>query len=116
MAESYNTIIDQGATWSILVTYNDPNGNPINITGCTAALQLRTSPLANTYALSLTTSNGGIAISGPDGELAISATATQTGSLKPQKYTYDLELYGPGATVTRLMQGTILVNPETTRI
>lgn len=115
MADLYNTIIDQGATWSLLVTYKDPNGNPINITGATAAMQLRTSPLANTYALSLTTSNGGIAISGPSGQLSISASATQTGNLKPQKYTYDLELY-LGQQVIRLLEGTILVSPETTRI
>lgn len=115
MADTYNTTIDQGATWSLLVTYNDPNGNPINLTGATAAMQLRTSPLAATAALTLTTSNGGIAISGPSGQLAISASATQTGLLQPLKYTYDLEVY-IGAQTVRLLEGTILVIPETTRI
>lgn len=116
MADIYNTVIDQGATWQRVVIYNDSNGDPVNITNNTAAMQLRTSPMANTAVLTLSTQNGGITIVGNQGKLTITATATQTSNLKPQKYTYDLELYSPGGIVTRLMQGTILVNPETTRI
>ena len=116
MADLYNTIIDQGATWSLLVTYNDPNGDPINLTNATAAMQLRTSPLARTAELTLDTlPNGGIIINALDGELEITATATQTGALPPQKYTYDLEVY-IGTQVIRLLQGTIIVNPKTTII
>lgn len=115
MADIYNTFIDQGATWQRVIIYNDSNGDPVNITNNTAAMQLRTSPLANNAVLTLTTENGGISIVGGLGKLTITASATQTAALKPQKYTYDLELYSPGGIVTRLMQGTILVNPETTR-
>ena len=116
MADLYNTTIDQGATWQRVVIYNDSNGDPVNITNYAAAMQLRTSPLARTAELTLSTSNGGIVIVGNLGKLTITATATQTGALAPQKYTYDLELYEPNNVVTRLMQGTILVNPETTRV
>ena len=49
------------------------------------------------------------------GELEITATAAQTEDLPPQKYTYDLEVY-LGNQVIRLLQGTIIVNAETTRI
>ena len=37
----YNATIDQGATWSVTVTYTDSNGAPINLTGYTAAMQVR---------------------------------------------------------------------------
>lgn len=113
-ADTYNTVIDQGADWYLSVTYEDNTGTPINISGFTAALQLRTSPLAKTAALSLTTQNGGIAITGATGTLNIHATAAQTGALQPQRYSYDLELYN-GSIVTRLIQGTIQVSAETTR-
>lgn len=117
MADIYNTTIDQGATWQRVVIYNDSNNDPVNITNYNAAMQLRTSPLAATPALTLDNGvNGGIVINGPAGQLSITATATQTGNLQPLKYTYDLEIYAPSGVVTRLMQGTILVNPETTRI
>lgn len=112
----YNTVINQGATWELIVTYNDPQGDPINITNYDAAMQLRTSPLARTAALTLTNDNGGIVINGAQGTVTITATATQTSGLIPQKYTYDLELYAPGGVVTRLIQGTIIVSAETTRI
>lgn len=116
MADLYNTVIDQGATWSLLVTYKDPEGDPINLSNATAAMQLRTSPLARTAQLTLDTSpTGGIIINGSAGELEITATAAQTEDLPPQKYTYDLEVY-LGSQVIRLLQGTIIVNAETTRI
>ena len=114
MADIYNTTIDQGATWSLIVTYNDPNGDPINLTNATAALQLRTSPLARTAALTLDTEDG-IVINPLEGTLDITATPEQTGAILPQRYTYDLELY-LGNSVTRLIEGTILVSPETTRV
>ena len=62
MAVSYNTVIDQGATWLLTVTYENPNGTAINITGYTAALQLRSLPSDPTAVLTLTTANGGITI------------------------------------------------------
>ena len=37
----YNATIDQGATWSVTVTYTDSTGAPINLTGYTAAMQVR---------------------------------------------------------------------------
>jgi hypothetical protein len=113
-ADTYNTVIDQGADWYLSVVYEAPNGTPINITGFTAALQLRTSPLARTAALTLTTQNGGISITGATGTVSIHATAAQTMALVPQRYSYDLELYN-GSIVTRLIQGTIQVSAETTR-
>ena len=117
MASTYNTVIDQGADWFLNVTWEDVNGDPIDITGYTAALQLRTSPLARVVSLNLTTENNGLAIDGPIGKVSIHATNVQTADLTPQRYTYDLELYSPTnpVVVTRLIQGTIEVSANTTR-
>lgn len=113
MASVYNGVIDQGADWYINFTYQQPNGTPVNLTGYTAAMQLRTSPLAKTTVLSLTTSSG-ITITGASGLIAVHATAAQTGAIAPGKYSYDLELYN-GGIVTRLVQGTLEVSANTTR-
>lgn len=117
MASTYNTVIDQGADWFLNVTWEDVAGEPIDITGYTAALQLRTSPLARTVALNLTTENDGLAITGASGLVSIHATNEQTAALTPQRYTYDLELYSPAepTVITRLIQGTIEVSANTTR-
>lgn len=116
MAVTYNTTIDQGADWFINFTYEQPAGTPVNITGYTAALQIRTSPLAKTTVLSLTNGNG-ITITGASGLLRCHATATQTAAITNGKYAYDIEITSPSPafTVTRLAQGTIEVIAQVTR-
>lgn len=116
MAVTYNTVIDQGADWFINFTYEQPAGTPVNISGCVAALQIRTSPLAKTYVLSLTTENDGIVITGPSGLLECHATAEQTAAITNGRYAYDIEITFPvTGVVTRLAQGTVEVSAQVTR-
>jgi hypothetical protein len=115
-AGTFNTIIDQGADWYINFTYENPNGTPINLTSYTAALQVRTSPMAKTAVLTLTTANGGIVITPLQGLVACHATSAQTEVIPYGKYSYDLEITSPYNEVTRLIQGTIQLSPETTRV
>jgi hypothetical protein len=116
MAVTYNTTIDQGADWYINFTYEQPSGTPVNITGYTAALQIRTSPLAKTTVLNLTSAvGGGITITGASGLLACRATAAQTNAITNGKYAYDIEITSPAGVVTRICQGTIEVSPQVTR-
>jgi hypothetical protein len=116
MAVAYNTIIDQGADWYLTVTYEDPNSTPIDITGYTAALQLRSLPSDTTAVLSLATGSG-ITITGATGTVAIHATATQTRAIDEGNYYYDLEISSPTSPsiVTRLVQGQVVVSAEVTR-
>ena len=117
MAAVYNTTIDQGADWYINFTYQQPAGTPVNITGYSAALQIRTSPLAKTTVLSLTSLiAGGITITGATGLLACRATAAQTTLIAPGRYVYDIEITAPSTgVVTRICEGTINVSPQVTR-
>ena len=114
MAVSYNVTIDQGATWYLNVEYDNPNGTPVNLTGYTAALQLRSLPESATAVLSLSTGSG-ITITGATGLVAISATATQTRAIDEGTYYYDLEITSAAGVVTRLVQGQAVVTPEVTR-
>jgi len=43
MASPYNILIDQGATYTLAITYKDSAGAAINLTNYTAAMQLRLS-------------------------------------------------------------------------
>jgi hypothetical protein len=116
VAVTYNTTIDQGADWFINFTYEQPAGTPVNITGYTAALQIRTSPLAKTAVLTLENGDG-ITITGASGLLECHATADQTGAITNGRYAYDIEITSPAPeyTVTRLSQGTIEVIAQVTR-
>lgn len=110
----YNTTIDQGSIWSVVLVYTDSNNTPVNLTGYTAAMQLRQNYNSATADLTLTTANGGIAIVGATGTITITATATQTGLLDAGFYVYDLELTS-GSNISRLIQGQLTVAEQVTR-
>jgi hypothetical protein len=111
----YNFTLDQGSNWDLNVVYKDANDNPINLTGYAAAMQLRQNYNSDLADLTLSTSNGGITITGALGKLYLTATATQTGNLDAGFYVYDLEI-SSGGVVTRLIQGQVTVSGEVTRV
>jgi hypothetical protein len=114
MAVQYNVEIDQGADWFLNVTYEQPAGTPVNITGYTSALQLRSLPTDATAVLSLATGSG-ITITGATGLVAVHATAAQTRAIDEGVYYYDLEITSQAGIVTRLVQGQAYVSAEVTR-
>lgn len=111
----YNDIIDQGATYQLVVVYKNDNDAPINLTGYSAYMQLRENYDSTVADLTLSTDNGGIVIDGVNGKLTITATSAQTTALTADFYLYDLELK-LSSTVTRLLQGQLTVNSEVTRV
>ena len=114
-AKIYNPVIDQGSIWNVVVEYQDNNGNPINLNGFTASLQLRVNYNSTEADLTLTTENGGLSINGPLGTITIFATAEQTGALDAGFYVYDLELKS-GSNIIRLIQGQLTVAEQVTRV
>lgn len=112
----WNTIIDQGSMWTLQITYEDPNSTPINITGYTAEMQLRSLPSDLTPALTLSSANGDIVITGAQGIISITASSQQTGAVDEGTYYYDLEITDPVSNeVTRIIQGQVVVSAEVTR-
>jgi len=114
-AANNNFVIDQGANWFVTVVYKDSAGVAIDLTGYTAALQIRDTYADSTTDLSLTSPSGGITITGATGTIAITATAVQTAAIAAGTYVYDLEITSSGGIVTRLIQGKISVSPQVTR-
>lgn len=114
-AATNNFVIDQGANWFLTVVYKDSTGTAINLTGYTAALQIRDTYADSTTDLSLTSPSGGITITAATGTIAITATAAQTGAIAAGTYVYDLEITSASGIVTRLIQGRISISPQVTR-
>lgn len=106
--------IEQGATFNLLLTWKI-NTVPVNLTGYTARLAARVDVEDTEVILSLTTANGGITLGGSAGTISLDQTATQTTLLPAGTYVYDLELIASNSTVTRLVQGELLISPEVTR-
>ena len=106
--------IEQGATFNLLLTWKI-NGTAVNLTNYTARLAARVDVEDTEVILSLTTSNGGITLGGTLGTISLDQTATQTTLLPAGTYVYDLELIAGSGTVTRLVQGELLISAEVTR-
>lgn len=115
-AAIYNATVDQGATFELSVVYKDQSGTPINLTGFSAALQVRQNYYDTTALVTLTSPSSGIVITPLTGTVKITMSATQTGALDEGNYVYDLELYSSGGNVTRLIQGQFTISPEVTRV
>ena len=114
-AATNNFVIDQGANWFVTFVYKNSAGTAINLTGYSAALQIRDTYADSTTDLSLTSPSGGITITAATGTIAVTATAVQTAAIAAGSYVYDLEITSSGGIVTRLVQGKISVSPQVTR-
>jgi hypothetical protein len=108
-AGKWDITIEQGA--ALLQTYliQDINGNTLDLTGCTAALQVRCSLGNPTALLTLTTENGGLVIDGPNGTITPVVEITVLNALIPDVYVYDLKLYASGGDPLRLLEGNVYV-------
>ena len=108
--------IDQGATFNQLVTWK--TGTPavvVNLTGCTARMQIRGKLTDTAVLFDLTTTNGGIVLGGVAGTVTIKLSAAQTAPIVWVSAVYDLEIIFADGTVRRLLSGGITVSPEVTR-
>lgn len=110
----------QGATFSWSFTWKtapdeDSAKTPVNLTGCTARMQIRSKVESPEVLLSLTTENGGIALGGTAGTIELLIDADDTAAITWTSGVYDLEIVFPGGQVRRLMYGSVVVSPEVTR-
>ena len=105
--------IEQGATFNLLLTWKI-NDVPVNLTNYTARLQARVDVEDAEVILSLTT-GAGITLGGALGTISLDQTATQTTLLPAGGYVYDLELIAGSGSVTRLVQGELIISAEVTR-
>jgi uncharacterized membrane protein YfhO len=109
MAQIQNIFIDQGTTFSLSLSVNDQNGDLKDLTGYTAAAQMRRS-----YYTTTSTNFTAVVSLPEDGEVTISLTAVQTSAIKAGRYVYDIEITGDGETL-RVLEGIVVINPEVTK-
>ena len=115
-AGDYDILIEQGATFELHIVYETGNpATPVDLTGWTARMQVRTNYKApDPPLMSLTTENGGITV-GSAGQVDVVGAATLTDLLPaPKVCVYDLELVN-GVTVRRVLEGSATVSPQVTR-
>lgn len=114
-AGTYNFTIEQGTTFSREIVWKDDQDNPIDVTGYTARMQIRSSVADATVLLELTSENGRITVGTTDGKFTLSITDADTTAITWASGVYDLEVIDGSSDVTRLLKGTITVDKEVTR-
>lgn len=106
----------QGANFDYTLTWKT-GGTPVNLTGYSARMQVRDGYDGGSAIVSLT-SGTGITLGGTAGTIALALSATTTAAIDATpsgQYVYDLELVSGAGYVTRLVEGTFIVEPEVTR-
>lgn len=112
----YNIIIEQGADFSLPLTWRDGNNTLVNVTGYSARMQIRESYDSEDYIVSLTSGlNGGITLGGAAGTILVEIPAATTATIGQSAAVYDLEMVSSAGAVTRLVQGNVYVSREVTR-
>ena len=125
IAGIYNITIDQGSTFTRLISIEqpdldtDPTGatfEPFVLSGYTARMQIRRTIESSTVMLSLTTENGGIDINpgAAENEIELSISATNTATLTTSGV-YDLEIINGSNVVSKVVRGTVTLIQEVTR-
>jgi hypothetical protein len=122
----YNITLEQGSTIDFKVQYKDSTGNPINLTGYGAAMQIRSNYADNnpttyiTLSSSLAADGTGLnMVSSSTGYIGVFISACSSSALNFSNARYDLEIYsgsvGSCPITTRILEGQVYLSKETTR-
>lgn len=111
---TYDISADQGSDLDTLITYTDNAAAPINLTGCSARMQVRKFSGSSNSRLTLTNSSG-ITLGGAAGTIRISVTAAALSTVPAGSYVYDIELVDTAQVVLKIISGQFEVNAEVTK-
>lgn len=110
-AGTYNFTIEQGATFTRTLNWQNPDGSAINLTGYTAKMQARDK--SGNILIDFGAS-GTLTVNGSAGSVTITLPAAVTTALTFDSCKYDLKLTSV-SNVARLVQGTITLSKEVTQ-
>lgn len=129
-AGRYSLYIEQGTTVNFEIQYKDVAGNPVNLTGYGARMQVRPTVDSSTIYLTLSSSlqpdGTGLNMSGSipykplsSGSIGVYIASCTSSMLNFTDAVYDLEIFIPNGTdcptVTRILQGPVRLSKEVTR-
>jgi hypothetical protein len=118
-AGKYSLLIEQGATLNLELAYKDSNNIPVDLTGYSGKMQIKSDYDDNNPTTYLTLSSSlqddltGITFGGPSGTIGLYISAVSSSELKFDTGYYDLEITS-GSVVTRLLEGTVKISKQVT--
>ena len=126
-AGKYTFTIEQGSTTNFEIQYKDSSNNPVDLTGYSGRMMLRSgyadsnpttyvtltnTPTSDGTGLNFSGSNG--TTSPTSGSIGVFISAASSSALTFTEAVYDLEMVS-GSVVTRLLEGKVRVSKEVTR-
>ena len=110
MTTTSNLYVDQGSDFSAIVTLNNQDGTPINLTGFTIKSQFRKSYQSST-AVDFTVS----IFDATKGKIRMQLPANASSAVQAGRYLYDVEITSPTNERKRALEGIVVLTPEITR-
>lgn len=102
----------RGDTWAMAWKLQDANGDPINLTGATARLQVRS--FDDVLMVEASTANGRLTITPVDGKINMSIPFTAT-QIAPGTYRFDLEVTHASGVRRTYRSGHLIVLEDVSR-
>lgn len=113
MPGTYDFTIRPGTDWSQTLTWTS-GGNPVDLTGWAAHMQIRSGPGGPVFA-DISTTAGGITLGGTAGTITLAITHTVTSQWGWGSAYYDLLMTSDTGLVSCLLSGRVLAEPGITQ-
>lgn len=109
-------LVERGATFSQVIYWKAGVAQtPVDLTGCSAKMQVKQGVDFGDPLLDLSTGNGGLVLGTVDGKVTINISSTASQAFSQDSGEYDLFITHPDLTVTKLLFGTINFTPSITQ-
>lgn len=114
MTGKFNIMLYENATYRHRLTYLNPDNTPVDLTGCTALMQVRDAAGAPVL-LELSTTNGMIELGGVSGTIDIVISQPVIDGLAKTTAKHDFLLTQSNGDIMRLFEGYLSVLPGITQ-
>lgn len=109
MASYAELIVDQGSTFSTILSLTDDTTNlPINVSGYSINANIKKSYYSVNNTASFTSTINDAA----NGNVSISITSDVSSNIKSGRYVYDVKLKSPTNVTTRIVEGILTITPR----
>lgn len=106
-AKIINLVVEQNADFQATITISNDNGTKLNLTNYIASCLVKKSSHSSSPAATMTVSF----VDRVNGKIMLSMDSTTTATLPGGRHVYDVIISSPTNFVTRVIQGSLLVNP-----
>jgi hypothetical protein len=105
-----NLVINTYSDFSQNFYLGDENTDSLNLTNYQVASQMRKHVSSSSFV-----GLGASIVNASTGQIRVGLTSTQTGSIKPGRYLYDVVVTNPQGVVSKVIEGMVLVREGITR-